>query len=270
MRSPVPADSFSAELIKVSVTRSTRPGHGLRRTSWHSAVVLAVLLVSACTSSGETATSSAASDTSAASVAESSFSESVASTGADVTSAAYTGLDPTAGETEADANTGTAAAPSDTEPAVTTEVPAPGGGDINQTVAVTEVSTQPAVALAETGDYGNGVTVTLSSIEDVTTSANLPGEISGPGLKVTVQIVNDSGADIDLGNVIVDLQDAAGVPALPMSASPAEPFKGSLAAGATASGIYVFTVPTDYSNPANISVSYTTGAPVVLFVGDAK
>jgi hypothetical protein len=141
---------------------------------------------------------------------------------------------------------------------------------VNQTVPAVSLTTNSPVALTATGDYGNGVKVTLAAIEAVTTTAELPGEIAGPGVKVTVDVVNDSNAAVDLGNVIVDLEDAAGTPAIPMSASPASPFTGSVAAGATATGIYVFTVPTTYSNPATISVSYSTEVPVVVFVGDAK
>jgi hypothetical protein len=171
--------------------------------------------------------------------------------------------------TEPEANTA-AAATADATPAATTEVPAPGGGDINQTVPSVEITTNSPVALTDTADYGNGVTVKLGAIEAITTQAQLPGEIAGPGVKVTVDIVNGSSAAIDLGNVIVDLVDGAGEPAIPMTASPANPFTGSLGAGETATGVYVFTVPASYTNPATITVSYTTEAPVVVFVGDAR
>jgi hypothetical protein len=83
-------------------------------------------------------------------------------------------------------------------------------------------------------------------------------------------IKNTSGGAIDLSSVIVNLQDKAGTPSNPMSASPAKPVSGKLASGATASGVYVFSLPRSHLNPVTISVSYTTEAPVVLFVGDAK
>jgi hypothetical protein len=155
-------------------------------------------------------------------------------------------------------------------PVASTPVPAPGGGDVNQTVAEVEISSNSPVALTATADYGNGVQVTLGAIESITTEAQLPGEIAGPGVKVTVEIVNGSVAGIELGNVIVDLADGAGTPAIPMSANPASPFTGSLAAGKTATGVYVFTVPSSYTNPATITVSYSAEAPVAVFVGDAK
>lgn len=159
--------------------------------------------------------------------------------------------------------------PSAPDPA-TTPVPAPNGGNINETVPEVPMSSAAPVPLTETAQYGNGVAVSLPGIEALTTTAELPGEIAGPGLKVSVQITNSSAATIDVGNVVVDLQDSHGVPAIPMSASPASPFAGSVEAGGTATGVYVFTAPSDYANPATITVSYTTEAPVAVFVGDAK
>ncbi|MCU1659116.1 MAG: hypothetical protein QOD31_3201 [Pseudonocardiales bacterium] len=93
--------------------------------------------------------------------------------------------------------------------------------------------------------------------------------MSGPALELGVRIDNGSAHALDLGNVIVALQDSAGAPADPMSASPAHPFRGTLAAHSHATGIYVFTIPTASRKPVTVSVSYTTAAPVVVFVGNA-
>jgi hypothetical protein len=153
------------------------------------------------------------------------------------------------------------------EPA-TTEVPAPQGGHIHETVAEVPLTTNAPVAVTGTADYGNGVTASLAKLERITTTAELPGEIAGPGVAVTVRLVNDSSAAVDLGLVVVDLQDAGGTPAIPMSTSPAAPFGGSLAPGATADGVYVFTLPPSYAGPATVSVSYTVDAPIVVFAGD--
>lgn len=217
-----------------------------------------VLALAACSSTDSSTTAGSEASTAG------SLSESAES------SAPYSGLNTAAQSSEAEANTGTAPAPETTAPPATTPVPAPGGGDINQTVPEVEITSNSPVPLTETADFGNGVTVNLAAIQSITTEAQLPGEIAGPGVQVTVDIVNSSSDAIDLGAVIVDLADAAGTPAIPMSASPASPFVGSLAAGQTATGVYVFTVPSTYANPATVSVSYSTKAPVAVFVGDAK
>lgn len=249
--------------------RSTTSTSWLKRThAMGTAIGVASLLILAgCSSSDSPNSASSTSTASDASAVESSASAS--------TSAPYTGL-ATSNATEADANTAAtpapgSGAPESVTPLPTTEIPPPGGaGDINQTVPSATVTSNPPVQLSETANYGNGVTVALTGIESVTTTAELPGEVAGPGVKLTVSIVNGSPSAVDLGNVVVDLQDAAGTPAIFMSASPSSPFTGSVEAGATATGTYVYSVPATYTNPATISVSYSTEVPVVVFVGDAK
>jgi hypothetical protein len=206
---------------------------------------LAILSLSACSSSDDQSTST------------SSVTASTADTGTEV-------LPPEQTETTS-AGTELPSAP----PPATTEVPAPGGGDISETVTPGDITSNAPVALSETGTYANGVTVQLVSLEPITTQAELPGEIAGPGLKVTVKITNGSADAIDVGNVVVDLQDAVQTPAIPMT-SGAAPFTGSVAAGADATGVYIFTTPTDYTDPATITVTYSAAQPVAVFVGNVQ
>ena len=152
-------------------------------------------------------------------------------------------------------------------PRATTPVPAPGGGNIKQTVANAPRSTQAPVPVSATASYDNGVSAQLAEIKKINTTPQLPGEIGGPGVAVSVQIRNGSRAPIDLSTVTVDLQDTAGVPASPMSASPAKPVAGQLAAGAMTTGTYVFSFPPNYRKPDRLTVSYSAQAPVVLFTG---
>lgn len=151
----------------------------------------------------------------------------------------------------------------------TTPVPPPTSGDIKHTVAVHAPSVKPAVALTAPGDFGSRVSAHIESIRAATTQARGPGEVSGPGLVVTVRIDNGSTKAIDLGNVVVALTGSTGAPASPMSADPAHPFTATLAAGSHAIGVYVFTIPKADRKPVTLRVSYTAGAPVVVFVGDA-
>lgn len=230
-----------------------------------------LLLVAGCTSTGtEVPRTTQASDSGAT----------VADSGVTAAGVPYAGADPS--------STGPADQPGQAgqtdEPAVATEsgsgvpvaapattvVPAPGGdGNIQQTVPTSAAASNPPVALDATGDVGNGVTVSLGSIESVTAEAQMAGEVAGPGVRFQVTIVNGSTEPIDLSDVIVDLADANGTPAIQMTAG-ASPLGGSLDAGATASGIYIFATPDSYTNPATISVGYSAAAPVAVFSGDAK
>ena len=226
------------------------------------------LTLTACSSSDTPAPSTSAASVSGSETSLSEPTDNTATSG-------YTGLNTTgdsAASTEPNANTVTETAPQTTAPAVTTVVPVPGGGGggINETVPSTSRSTASDVPLTATAEAGNGVAVKVASLEQTTTTAQLPGEIAGAGVKVTLSVVNGSATALDLGNVVVDLQDANGVSQTAMSATPASPFTGSLAPGATASGIYVFTFTADYANPAKIFVTLPTEVPVLVFAGDAK
>lgn len=229
----------------------------------------AVLMLAACTSTN----SDEAINTAGSSAVE-------ATTESGVTAAAqpYTGVDPSAATTsgvqsvEGSAAVPATDAPASTTaaPAATTEVQQPGGaGNITDTVAEGTVVSAAPVALDAPSEAGNGIAVALSSIESMTTEAELPGEVAGPGVKVTVAVTNNSADAVDLGNVVVDLQDAAGTPSIPMSVG-STPFTGSVAPGATATGVYVFSVPATYANPATITVAYAASAPVAVFSGNAR
>lgn len=140
-------------------------------------------------------------------------------------------------------------------------------GSIQQTVPAVSLTTNSPVALASPADFGNQVTAKITSVTGINATAHGIGEISGPAAKVSIQFVNGSNSPISLANVVVNLQDAAGVPANPVSDQSAKAFTGTLAAGKSAAGVYVFTLGKNHQNPVTVSLSYTTAAPVVLFAG---
>lgn len=155
-------------------------------------------------------------------------------------------------------------------PPPTTPVAPSGAGNIHETVPAVTPVTMQAAALTAAAQPDAGVTVQVTDIRAVSTEARFPGEIAGPGLAVTVHIINSSRAAIDLDNAIVDVLGADGSRAVQVSGSPAAPMSGSLAPGQQASGVYVFTIPQDQRDPISIRFSYAAQTPTVLFVGDAQ
>jgi len=139
-------------------------------------------------------------------------------------------------------------------------------GAISQKVPAVTRSTAAAVALTASASFGDQVTVKLTSVASSTITARAPGEVSGPGLTITVAITNGTTAAVDLSNVNVTVTDSAGLPGIVMSAG-ASPVRGTLATGKTVSGVYVFTVAAAHRHPVSIFVSYTADAPIVLFQG---
>lgn len=160
------------------------------------------------------------------------------------------------------------AAVTSTAPAVTTEVAAPDGGDISVSVDVEEQEILPEVPFAETVEVDGHIEVEINKVSTVEAEARGPGEIGGSAIQVDIHLSNGSKKTIDLGQVTVGAEDGQVTPLSPLSAEPADPFFGELAAGEAADAIYIFSFPTDSSLPVTITVNPAPEAPVAVFVGD--
>jgi hypothetical protein len=168
------------------------------------------------------------------------------------------------------APSGSAAPSSTLPPPATTPVPAPTpGGGIDQTVAPQKEVTKKPVKLDKPSDTGEGASVRITSVKAINAKAQLPGEVAGPGVALTVVVKNSSAEPLNIGTVVVSLLDATGAPGNEMSSAPAKPFSGTLASGKTATGVYVFTVGKQRREPISVSVTLTGGAPVLVFKGNA-
>ena len=166
----------------------------------------------------------------------------------------------------------------------TTPVPPPVHGNIHQTVRAVTVPTKPPVSLRAVAHFGTGVTAQIMSVKAIEYHAVAPGEVSGPGLRLVIQVSNGTAKPIDLGNAVVTIADARGTPGVAMLITPvgsdddvghpgagnfSYPLRGLLAPGHKGSGTYVFTIPAGHRNPVTVNFSYAGGGPVVLFRGDA-
>ncbi len=123
------------------------------------------------------------------------------------------------------------------------------------------------VDLVSTAKFDSGVTIRLKSVTSMTATAVLPGEISGPAVRVTVELTNSTGSPINLDNVAVELVTMTGTPAPLITSSDAVPFKGNAASGATSTGTYVFTVDPAKRESARVSVKYSANTPTAVFTG---
>jgi hypothetical protein len=130
----------------------------------------------------------------------------------------------------------------------------------------------PAVALDAPADT-DGVTARLTAVEAVQGNAGAGagvGEVDGPALAVSVELRNDTGADLSLAGVAVELSYGADlVPAPPLDDVTAAPLQGTLADGDTAVGRYVFRVPAGARDDVTVLVEHEAGAPFLTFRGPA-
>ena len=154
-------------------------------------------------------------------------------------------------------------------PPASTPVPQRSPGDVNSTVPTTPAKTQRPVPLDKTSGAGDGVSARLTSVRAVTAEAKGPGEVTGPALAVTVAVTNGSSSALDLDQVAVTLDGSDSSPGNPMTDQPAQPITGRLAAGGSASGVYVFAIAKNLRKPVVIQVMLSGGAPILVFTGNA-
>jgi len=143
-------------------------------------------------------------------------------------------------------------------------------GDIHTTEptrSATPESPHP-VTIDTPAEFGNGVVAVVTSVAATEVVAILPGETSGPGLALNIDITNGSPDDIALDNVTVDLLTGDLVSASQITTGDHRPFAGTLAAGETTTGTYVFTVSPDSRESATLTIRYTADQPAVIFTGD--
>ena len=146
--------------------------------------------------------------------------------------------------------------------AATTTVPATGG-------ATGDRPTDPPVALQDSHQPAPGLSVKLASLEPITGVANLPGEVGGPSLQVTVEVTNTTSRAVDLSSTVVNLYTTHDLtPAIELS-SGESPMKPTVAPGASVQGVYVFNVPVDQRDFVTVEVDLATAVPVTLFQGAA-
>jgi hypothetical protein len=130
--------------------------------------------------------------------------------------------------------------------------------------------TAAPIAFDEDAEPLPGVTVTIAGLEAVDGEAAGVGEISGPAVRVSVEFVNDSDAEVDLRTVQVTADAGPDRTASSELSGPGVvPFPSSLAAGERATAVYVFAVPADQRASFRVFVDSVVTAPVVLFEGAA-
>jgi hypothetical protein len=179
-----------------------------------------------------------------------------------------------------DGTPGVAAATSASEPATRTAIPVDEGvtaapvmpeatgptGDAGVLPAAL-----PSVGLDEPAASGDGVTAQVRSIEAIDGAGSGPGNISGPALRVTLQLTNGTAAPIALDFVSIGLTHGSdNTPASPLNDPSADPFTGTLEPGAAGDGVYVFSMPEDDRDLVTVSVGYRAGAPYLVFSGAAS
>ncbi|MCI0159345.1 hypothetical protein KNO15_21805 [Leifsonia shinshuensis] len=160
--------------------------------------------------------------------------------------------------------------PVGTPSAGATEVPPtaapakPGTGTLDARYGGVVAST---AAVSQNVKTPGGLTAKVTSVQAYTATATRPGEVSGPAVKVTLTLVNDTGSVFPVSTATVNAYyGSASTPASSVDGdSASKPFTGTLKAGATATAVYVFTVPAADSGDVTLTLSDQAGAQLVVF-----
>jgi hypothetical protein len=125
-------------------------------------------------------------------------------------------------------------------------------------------STLPAAGLGQAVDFGDGLSATVESVEDVQLTAEGPGEVAGPGVAVRVSLRNGTSARVDLGGVLVSTTYADGAPGDPSTSAPSDVPTGVLEPGDGAEGTWVFSRPAGGGGPVEVTVGSISSSAVVV------
>ncbi|WP_243231866.1 hypothetical protein [Microbacterium sp. CIAB417] len=143
----------------------------------------------------------------------------------------------------------------------------PAPSDTDEPPADGARETAPPVALDESIEPVEDVRVSLSSIEAITGEASVPGEVAGPALEITVKVENLGESEALTNTLIVNVYYGDDATPANILVRPREELPLSVKAGASAEGVYAFSVPTDARGHVVVEVDLSLDVPVVLFEG---
>jgi hypothetical protein len=124
------------------------------------------------------------------------------------------------------------------------------------------------VEITQPADISPGLTAAITNLESVSGEAQRPGEVAGPAVRVTVQITNATDAAVQLlTTVVTAYYGDEQTPALELGAPGASAMPTEVAAGETATGVYVFTVPADERDLVRVMVDYSVDVRPLVFEG---
>jgi|GEM_PF-1955392 len=113
-----------------------------------------------------------------------------------------------------------------------------------------------------------GLTASIDSIEAVQGEASGPGEVAGPSIRFVVTVVNGTTSTVNLANTVVTVYYGADeVPASELRKPGGSPLPAEVAAGSSATGTYIFSIPTDQRDQVRIMVDYSVDVSPLVFEG---
>ena len=162
--------------------------------------------------------------------------------------------------------TGANSAPTTTSEPTTTSKP---DATSPSTTPVTGISSTrlPPVGVGVQSELANKIFVTVTRITPQTLGARGPTETSGPGVIVTLEVRNATTTSFDLNGLAINAHYGNGIPAVPNHV-PGDPLVGALAPGQHRTGLYEFRIANGEASTVVIDIEHAS-APNVVIVDNA-
>ncbi|MET1016048.1 MAG: hypothetical protein ABWX76_04485 [Leifsonia flava] len=154
--------------------------------------------------------------------------------------------------------------------------PASGEATPSQSATPTTTPTPPipietTVPLDSTAQPAPGVTVSVSGFEAVEGEAELAGDVAGPAVRFTVTVTNTTAEAVSLAGALVNVYyGPAQSPSDSLPEPGGVPLPAEVAAGGTAEGVFIYTIPEDQRDDVLITFDYQVGTPVTAFQGSVS
>ncbi|KQX08049.1 MULTISPECIES: hypothetical protein [unclassified Leifsonia] len=127
---------------------------------------------------------------------------------------------------------------------------------------------ETTVPIESTAQPAPGVAVSVSGFEAVEGEAELAGDVAGPAVRFTVTVSNTTAAAVSLAGALVNVYyGPEQTPADSLPEPGGVPLPAEVAAGGTAEGVLIFTIPEDQRDDVLITFDYQVGTPVTAFQG---
>lgn len=124
------------------------------------------------------------------------------------------------------------------------------------------------VAPDESSDSGEGLVAEITAMKAVEGEAVQAGEIAGPSVQFTLKLTNGTDSAIDLGLIAVNTYiGEERTPGVGLVKPGGAPFDGTLKAGDTAEGVYVYNIPESQRGDVTLTLDYKAGQPAFVFRG---
>ena len=122
--------------------------------------------------------------------------------------------------------------------------------------------------LAQPAAIQPGLTAQITKFEAVQGVATTPGSVSAPSVRITVTITNNTSKSVPLDTAtITSYYGPAATPALQLYSPGGVDLPASVAAGKTASGVYLFSIPVADRSDVRFELDYSVNVKPLFFEG---